>query len=268
MEEPIAMKPRRWLLLFLTLVLAAAGSCGIWVWKAQQQYTLNRELIAALVRNDSKQALALVNRGANPNTRYAPPPSPTLKLLLNQLLRRPPISVEDSPTAFLLACGGNQFLPDMGANVIAPSPDDAPLVQAMLAHGANGNLSNPTNTAPLFAAVTCGHLHVAQALLEHGANVNQVDTMGLTPLTLVVAGGDADTTRLLLEHGANVSQIDGWGNTALTNAVSFGKSMICVRLLLAHGADPNQKDAHGETALTIAQEHNRPDIVALLRRKR
>lgn len=75
------MNRRRALLLFLTVALALCAACGLWLHWEQQQYALNRQLIAVLINGDTQAALTLVNAGADPNTCYAPTPAPTLKLL-------------------------------------------------------------------------------------------------------------------------------------------------------------------------------------------
>lgn len=38
-------------------------------------------------------------------------------------------------------------------------------------------------------------------------------------------------------------------------------------LLVRHGADVNRRDARGKTALALAADHQRPAIVALLKRR-
>ncbi len=98
------MKRRSLLLLLLPVSLLMAGM-GLWVRSQQRQYALNRQLIAALINNDRKQAFALANAGADPNTRFNTPPAPTLKLLLSQLLHRSSAPVDTTPTAFMFACG-------------------------------------------------------------------------------------------------------------------------------------------------------------------
>ena len=86
-------------------LLLLLGSSVVWLRAQQRQYARNRQLIAALVSNDTNQALTLVNEGADPNSRYNPPPAPSLKLMLDQLLYRSSVPADNSPTAFLLACG-------------------------------------------------------------------------------------------------------------------------------------------------------------------
>ncbi len=234
LEEPVAMKRRRWLLL-PTLVLAVGGAGGAWVWKAQRQYAVNRQLIAALDRKDIGQALGLVNAGADPDTRYNPTPAPTLKSLMGQLLRHSPAPEEYSYTAFLLTDATACYASPVSWTANVQPLEDTPLICAMLAHG---------------------------------ANIDQQDFEGDTLLMFAILRNDEELTRLLVEQGANVTLEDKKGYTPLYYAVYSGNKIPVLRLLLAHGADPTHLDTVGQTPLTAAQAAHRPDIVALLRGKR
>src|ERR1700683_3258649 len=89
---------------FISLLLV--GGYGQWLLQSQRhQYALDRQLIAALLKSDSQQALILVNSGANPNTRRVPLPPPSLGQLWNYLLHRSALPTNDSATAFVIACG-------------------------------------------------------------------------------------------------------------------------------------------------------------------
>lgn len=254
----------------LTLIFAAVGACGLWVWQAKRQYALNRQLIAALVHNDSKQALTLVNMGADPNTRYAPPPSPTLKLLLNQLLlHRSSVPADDSSTAFMFVCSAAWYGAGNHIRISFNSPEDIPLVRAMLIHGADCKATaSQQNWSALHCAVWKGRPQTVQLLLEHGANINQQDILGMTPLMQSVMPNRGDMTRLLLDHGASVSIETRSGDSALHMAVWYEIDKSIIRQLLAHGANPNLADKKGETPLLLAQKQSHSDIVKLLWRKR
>ena len=104
---------RRSLLLFNLITLLLMGAVGLWLHIPRQPYSYNhaydRQLIEALVHDDTKAALGLIHAGADPNTRYDPlpqirPRSP-FNQLLDQLLHRSPPLANDSQTAFMLACG-------------------------------------------------------------------------------------------------------------------------------------------------------------------
>ncbi len=228
-------KARRSLLLLLILVLAVVGASGVWVWQAKRQYALNRQLIAALAHHDSKAALALVNAGADPNTRREASPPPTLPQLFRQLLRRSRPVANDSPTALQLACGGVSFQELTQHLTLSLSPDDVPLVQAMIAHGADIEAISEDKYTALFYAILNKHPH---------------------------------TTRFLLEHGASVTPTDREGSTALHYAARIGSDREIVRLLLAYGADPYARNQYDRTPLILAQWYRRSDIETLLRAKR
>lgn len=66
--------------------LVLAGGISLWVLSYQRQEDLNRQLIAALLKRDPKQALAWVNEGADPHTPFKPPSPPSLTQLWNHLI--------------------------------------------------------------------------------------------------------------------------------------------------------------------------------------
>jgi len=77
----------------------------LWVLSYQRQEDLNRQLIAALLKRDPKQALAWVNEGADPNTPFKPPSPPSLTQLLNHLIHGTALPKNDTFSAFFMACG-------------------------------------------------------------------------------------------------------------------------------------------------------------------
>jgi hypothetical protein len=174
--EPTPMKPRRALLLSLTVVLALCAACGLWLHREQRQYALNRQLIDALEHGDTKQALALVNAGADPNTRQFSTPAPTLPELLKQLLHHTPPPDNNSPTAFRMAFGAYwSTTPNQSFHLISLD-ENLPLIQAILAHGANVNARDSSNLTVLHDAVAYDQLHTVELLLQHGADINVQDT--------------------------------------------------------------------------------------------
>jgi ankyrin repeat protein len=148
------------------------GGTVQWLQTQRRQYALNRALIAALVKGDDKQALVLVNEGADPNTRYKAMPVPLLFQLVKQWLHRSPAPVNDSVTALSIACGG--LWGDEVASYVAQCrrPDDAQLVQAMLTHGAKVKVKDEIGASPLMWAAIFSRRNSARLLLEHGANPN------------------------------------------------------------------------------------------------
>jgi len=188
------------------------------------------------VKQDPKQALALVNDGADPNTPFDPPSSPSLKLLWNHLVHHTTVWRKDNYSAFHIACGAFVHTEDV---TIRLNTDEPRLVETML---------------------------------QHGAQKNAKDADGFTPLIWSVMFTHFKTVDVLLEHGVDVNAQDQTGNTALINAISptadpseRSKSATLVRKLLAHRADPNLPNRFGATPLHVAHGENRPDLVALLK---
>jgi ankyrin repeat protein len=251
------MKRRRALLLSITIVIALCAACGVWLYREQRQYTLNQQLIAALDKGDTKTALVLVNTGADPNTRYSPHPAPSLQRLLNLFLHHTPAPTNDRPTALMFACCGGFSLVDPGENL--------PLLQAMLAHGANVNAKMDKDT-PLHFAAQWVRLRTMELLLQHGADVNAQNEQGYTPLMCAVeGGGTVELVHSLLMQGANPNIQAKDGRTPLYLVVLSGDNRGIIPELLAHGANPNLRGINDSTLLQLAQEMKRPDLVRLLK---
>ena len=175
--------------------LLIIGACALWVQSQQQQYARNRQLIQALMRDDTKTAFALVNAGADPNTREVPTTAPSFTILVRYLLHQSSMPVNNSPTALMFACG-------IRWNTIRTGTveEDMPLLQAMLVQGANVNAKDFFKSDALHAAVVEARLHTVELLLKYGANVNAQDDDGITPLII-----DAPTNRFLPVFGQAIT---------------------------------------------------------------
>lgn len=76
----------------------------------------------------------------------------------------------------------------------------APVVQVLLAHGADVNGQDVTGFTALHGAAKAGRLDIAKRLIEAGADVGIKDRNGYTALTY--AGKASDMIELLQSHGA------------------------------------------------------------------
>jgi hypothetical protein len=77
---------RSGLLAGLIGLLLAIGGFGAWLFHSQRhQYIIDRQLITSLMKRDTSQALLLVQKGADPNTQFDPPPVPSLTHLWDYL---------------------------------------------------------------------------------------------------------------------------------------------------------------------------------------
>ena len=220
------------------------------------------------MHDDTKKALALVNEGADPNTRLEPTPAPSLKFLLQQVLHRSSFSPNRTPTALMLASGMRfEVRNEIRDNLDKPPqfPEDVPLVEAMLAHQASINSQAEDNMTALSSAVTMNQPHIVELLLTHGAHVNERDKTGSTELELAVLNGYPAIVRILLAHGADVNAQDDNGNTALHETQARASDADIVGQLMAHGADPMRRNKAGDSAFSYVQLLGRPDLLRLLK---
>lgn len=271
------------LILFVLMVVAAllliAGGYG-----EHRQATRNQALIAALVRKENGQALALIGQGADPNTPSKTLPTPSLRELWDYVLYRKPRPINESPTALQVACGN--YFNDVNIDNWRDRPDAPQLVEAMLRHGAKVDSRDETGYTSLWWAAYCNHPQTAGVLIHYGADVNARAKDGWTPLMTACCVPAPEVVRVLLQKGADVNAVERDGGSVLYHAVSHvivnpgqRKDIVAreriisatilrdiLPQLLAHGADPNLAQRGSKSALQFAQANNRPDLIALFRR--
>jgi len=251
-------------LLLLSGVLVSVGTWG----RARHQYSLDRQLIAALVKKDTALALSLVQQGADPNTHYRPLPPLSFREMWNSLIYRSPPPSNQSTTAFLMACGDYWTFGE--DSTWTQLPENPRLVETMLAHGAHVN-DKDEGVTPLEDAIYAEYTQTVPLLLARGADINVQHDPGYTMLCLAVSDESyVDRVERLLHYGAdpNLPNSDGDGNTPLQEAVVWSRkkdtiSTKAIPLLLKHGANPNLLNKHGESAISLAAEKDRLDLVTL-----
>lgn len=181
-------------------------------------------LVESVLRNKRKDALLLLNRGANPNAR---------------------------------AEGG------MTALMFAAERGDTLMVQLLVLNGADLEASISEGTTPLLIAVLNGHFQVAHFLLKKGANPDHQDDYKGSALIYAAAVNDYEIADLLLFYGASDTLRDKDGNTALMTAVYFG-NLECADVLLQNGLPPDGPDKHGNTPLMVAAQQGNLEMTGLL----
>lgn len=137
------------------------------------------------------------------------------------------------------------------------------LVNLLLEHGAKVNLSTNRNKTPLYFATLNQFYPVIKQLIQKGADVNYPDVDGRTPLFIACTGGYTSVVEYLLLHDANPNIKDREGRTPLMDAVSGNHKKI-VRLLIQHGADIDALSSDQQTARNIAEENGNVSLVELL----
>ncbi|KAL0632553.1 hypothetical protein Q9L58_008574 [Maublancomyces gigas] len=154
-----------------------------------------------------------------------------------------------------------------------------PLVQDMLAGGADANSCGRRYGSALQAAAFHGHEEVIGLLLNHGADVNLNGGYWANALHAAIIQGHMKVVQRLLESGADIDrEASFWhfephygqdvdrDRTPLRTAAMQGDLEI-VRLLLDKGASVESRGTSGETALLVAARYGRGAVVDLLLRR-
>ncbi len=120
---------------------------------------------------------------------------------------------------------------------------------------------------PLAHAADRGQLVIVKALVAAGADVNLSGKYGEAPLEAAAFSGNADVVRFLIDNGAKVNRQDPNGQTALMEAVEQSQEQAA-RVLVEAGADVLLADANGRTVFDYARvAQARQPLVTLLRDK-
>lgn len=142
---------------------------------------------------------------------------------------------------------------------------DLAIARLMVDAGADVNTEVPGDwTTPLMNAVVSNNGPVVEFLVAAGADVNGKNIRGYSPLLLAVELADRSIIGLLLDKGADINLSGYGGTTPLIEAVMLNRGLSIVELLLARGAEVNASDNNGITPLIIATIRGQKDVVALL----
>jgi uncharacterized protein len=222
-------------------------------------------LLAAVERGDRTAALALLAKGANPNTPGADGTTAIMWAAANddaELVRA------------LIKAGANvRATNQFGTSAIAEAAiiGSAPIIDALLKAGADPNTKNPEGETPLMAAARAGKIDAAKRLIQAGADVNAKETFGgQSALMWAAAQGQGQMVKFLVEAGADMNArgiVRQWerkviteprpkdmnkgGFTPLLYAAREG-CVECVKHLIAGGADLNLEDPDRVTPLNMA----------------
>jgi ankyrin repeat protein len=201
-----------------------------------------------------------------------------------------------APLILVIACAGCSERPHPTINLYrAIQAGDLDQIKRHLFWGTDVNQPDPEGDLPLHVAARRGRVVIVRELMDHGAEVNAKNRLGQTPLYVALSHGktqvaqvledagasdepqqllfglveakvtDRDSLAFLIQRGADINGRNAAGEAPLHSAAASG-SVLLVKRLIDEGADVNRLDAQGRTPLTIAERHNDPDVIALLRR--
>jgi ankyrin repeat protein len=183
--------------------LAAFLSVGVVTTLAAAQ-AQDVRLVQAARAAERAQAIALLDRGADPNQMSA-----------------------DGTTALHWAARNN----------------DAMLVDRLLRAGARPHPDNRYGTTPIALACESGSAAVVERLLKAGVSANATGPLGETALHTCAHAGSTAATRVLIAAGASVNPGDSWrGQTPLMWAAAEGHPQT-MQMLIEAGADVNVRSA-------------------------
>ncbi len=146
----------------------------------------------------------------------------------------------DGNSVLMLACGA----------LNRPNPK-VPIVERLLAAGANVNFRGPGDSTALNVASFKGFVPVLQTLLRHGADVNSQSVCGYSGLHAAAMTDKAGAIDALVQAGADIELESNDGRTPLFFAAEFGKAKPLLALLHL-GARVGAQDDSDLTAIHLA----------------
>ena len=145
----------------------------------------------------------------------------------------------------------------IAADGAADDDDGLVRVDDGLAHDGDG-------TRLLHIACKGGSVQVVEALLDFGADVDVQDMFDDAPLHYAAPHNKADVCRVLLTRGANPDATNSDGETPLMKIAISGEALDAATVLLEAGADLELMDVRHNTALDLATDSCDVDMVRFL----
>lgn len=161
---------------------------------------------------------------------------------------------------------------DLGGNALLNSLQDtdsniaAPLVEKLIAGGANVDYKDANGEFPLLQAARHNHIDIAKLLLAYAADINQTDNLARSALQYAAEYAQLDMVKLLVASGAATNNFDALGETPIMAAVNRNHYKM-TRVLLDAGANPSVKNNKGISAIDIAHGKYFTELEKLLKAK-
>ncbi|HKA44165.1 MAG TPA: ankyrin repeat domain-containing protein [Burkholderiales bacterium] len=201
---------------------------------------INARLMEAVREGDARGAYLSLLAGADANLRDATGLSALHIAVVGNF--EPVVDV-------LLAKGANLEATDAQGRTPLYAAHHARMVQMLASRGVALEARDLKGQTPLLFAIISGQPDAAKALIAAGAQVNSARADGITPLHAVQ--GQIEIASLLLARGAVIEARDKDGNTPLMSATAYGDLAVIV-LLTGMGSQVNARNARGYTPLHAA----------------
>ena len=136
-------------------------------------------------------------------------------------------------------------------------------INVLISAGADIQAKDNLGSSPLFYAAACGHIQAIQTLVQSGAIIDAPNYIGETAMSPAIYSNDVETLNCLLGGSAPLNCPDAWGYVAILDAVVMDSHDI-LRLLLSASSDHGAKLFDGKTMLHIAGASSSLDTIEML----
>ncbi len=226
---------------------------------------VNQRLLSAVEYGNYRMTKTLLDKGANPNTRYKNHDTVLIKAIKSNNYKIVKVLLFNGADANSIS---RRYRWNYTALLWATRYGRIKLVKLLLKHKAK--IYYKGKNAALALAAFRGYFNIVKLLVNKGARVNIPDKDGVSILIKAAQGGFCHINRppkkgcnnallrYLLKKGAKVNLTDGYGRTALMYAAK-NACVSNVKLLLSKGADLFKRSKKGETALSMAIANHREE---------
>jgi ankyrin repeat protein len=157
------------------------------------------------------------------------------------------------------------FIPDDLWPYLSPSNHPDPV--ALLSVHALDQRDQQNGYTPLdLATFSARYKPVVELLVAKGANVNAQASSGASPLFWAILRDQKDEVKFLIDHGANVNAADAYGDTILDIVLHLQYTSM-IQMLLDKNVDINAIDQSQHRPLTYALQMDDHHWADVLRKK-
>lgn len=186
---------------------------------------------------------------------FAPPVEMQLPQMRSKIVFWAAVNTDPAVLTWVLSQGGDPKAGNslgMTALIVAAAVGNTPLVEQLLAQGADADIEDCDGDTALSLAVERGHAATVRVLRRHLSMNAQPDSAALT-LHQAAARGAVAAVLDHLDNGVSPNVCDHEGNTPLMLAVKAGH-IATLRVLFTLGASVRLRNTSRQTAWDLATE--------------